>query len=138
MKGRRTWIKIRVSNDMDDNIRAYCLENHIDNTSEFIRHAIAKVLQPDIEDKNLVFESLQQLHGKIHVTAEKEEIIYQKLEFFIQNWFAYFPEIDPANIESAVISANQRFKKFNNGFKKSLPRAEPMLESIAADLVEEK
>ncbi|GHU79566.1 hypothetical protein FACS189462_5280 [Spirochaetia bacterium] len=138
MKRKEAWIKTRISNDMGDKIKAYCLENHIKNNSVFFRFAIAKTLQFEIEDKDLVFESLQQLHGKIQKVLESEEIIYKHSRHFVKNWFAYHPEIDRENIESAAISAKQRDDKYFAGFKKSLQYSLPMFESIASDLVEEK
>ena len=129
-------VSLRVGADMLKRMKSYCMEKGVASSSELLRFALTRVLVPDIEEKELVFESLQQLHGKLHKVYEQQDIMFQFLCFFMRNWFAYHGDIEAANMESAKISAKQRYESFFKGFKKTL-KDTSLLQSIAADLFEE-
>jgi hypothetical protein len=129
---------IKISENLDKEMNAYCLKHHIKNTSEFIRYAITQTLTPDIEDPVLVFESLKQLHEKLHNIESQQDILFTFLCFYVRNSFAYHSEIPDTLKQSAGESAIQRYERFFKSFKDSLKDASSTFESLLADYFEER
>jgi hypothetical protein len=130
-------IYARISTELMKHIKAFCLRHNIKNHSEFLRYAITQTLTPDIEDPELVFQSLKQLHEKIHTLEVQEEILFNFLAFFIRNQFAYHSEIPDSMKQAASDSAVQRYSKFFTAFKESLKQAPSLFESLLADYLED-
>jgi hypothetical protein len=123
---------------MKNKIEAFVLQNNMENEACFIRYALNKVLVPDVEDKELVFESLSQLHEKIRLVEEQQEIIFKFLNFQHRNLLAYLPEIPQELRGSAALSAKTRHGRFFDGFQEELKKSPPLFESLLADYFEEE
>lgn len=128
----------KVSDEMDKDIKAFCFKHRIDSRSEFIRFAIAQALKPEIEDPELVFSSLKQLHDKMNTIERQQEILFSFIGFIAQHFLAYHSEIPDQLKKAAEISAMQRYKKMINAYQRSLKDSPSMFESLLADYFEEK
>lgn len=119
-------------------IDAYCLKHGIKNKSAFIRHAITSALTPDVEDPELVFSSLKQVHEKLHTLETQQDILFNFLSFYVRNSFAYHGEIPEDLKKTAADTAIQRFEKFYKSFQDNLRNSPSMFESLLADFFEER
>jgi hypothetical protein len=123
---------------MENAINAHCLENHIKNISDFFRYALVNTLTPDIKDKTLIFESLKQMHDKLHSIEQGQELLYKLSIAQFKNMLVYHDEIRESEKKQATVSANERFDKFMKFFSDALKEMPAMMESLLADFVEEK
>lgn len=131
-------ITTRISKKESNLIKEFCLRHHLKDRSSFIRYAITEVLTPDVEDKTLVFESLKQVHDKLHAVESQQDILFSFLCYFIRHFLIYNPEIPAEQKESAARSAAARYDKFFKSYQKSLIKdSSSMFESLLADFVEE-
>lgn len=137
MSEKKRYIEIfRINETQKKQIQAYCVENKIKNTAEFYRFAITKILNPDIEDKDLLYESLKIMHEKINDVQKQQEIIFSYTSFLARYFLSYIPEI-PAEIkEAASISAIERHKKMEKSYQASLKNTPNMFEALLADYFE--
>lgn len=132
---RRT---IRISATLDNRIAVYCAMNHIENMSDFFRQAAVDKITPDVSDKALVFESLKDVHEKIHKVASQQNISFAFFCFFIKHFFLYNGELPIDQLEAAALSAKEQYKSFFEGFKKEIKTSPSLFESLLADYFEEK
>jgi hypothetical protein len=128
----------KIPPEMLKQIEAYCLRHGIKNKSAFIRHAVSSALTPDVEDPELVFSSLKQVHEKLHTLETQQDILFSFLSFYVRNSFAYHSEIPEELKKTAAGTAIQRFEKFYKSFQDSLRNSPPMFESLLADFFEER
>jgi hypothetical protein len=131
-------VSIRIPPQLVKQIEAYCLRHGIKNKSAFIRHAITAALTPDVEDPELVFGSLKQVHEKLHTLETQQDILFNFLSFYVRNSFAYHSEIPEGLKKTAADTAIQRYDKFYRSFQDSLRNSPPMFESLLADFFEER
>jgi hypothetical protein len=131
-------VHLRIPEEIENQIDAYCLKHGIKNKSAFIRHAISSALTPDVEDPELVFSSLKQVHEKLHTLETQQDILFNFLSFYVRNSFAYHGEIPEDLRKPAADMAIQRFNKFYKDFQNNLRNSPSMFESLLADFFEER
>jgi hypothetical protein len=129
---------VKISADLGNKIKAYCLENGIKSESAFIRYAIGKILTPDIKDAELTYESLRQVHEKIDRIEDQAEILMLYLSHQYRNLLAYHEEIPEEQKKAASLSANDRFEKFFTYFREALRKTPGMFEKLLANYYEEQ
>jgi hypothetical protein len=129
---------IRIPTQLINQIDAYCLKHGIKNKSSFIRHAISAALTPDVEDPELVFGSLKQVHEKLHTLETQQDILFNFLSFYVRNSFAYHEEIPEDLKKTAADMSIHRFNKFYKSFQDNLRNSPSMFESLLADFFEER
>lgn len=128
----------KVSEEMEKDIKAFCLIHRIDSRSEFFRFAITQAIKPDIEDPELVFSSLKQLHDKMHILERQQEILFSFIGFIAQHYLAYHSEIPEEFKQASSVSAIYRYEKMFKAYQESLKNSPSMFESLLADYFEEK
>ena len=129
---------IRVPNELDTQIREYCKIHKIENLSEFYRRAAVKEVTPDTSDALLTFESLKDLHDKMHRLESELSVFFHLFCFYVKHFFVYNPEIPPANLQGAALSAKQRYDEMFSEFKKTFADSPSIFHSMLADYFEEK
>jgi len=127
----------KINGEMEKDIEAYCAKHRLESQSEFFRFVISQVLRPDIEDPELVFSSLQQLHNKMHTVERQQEIIFSFIGFIARYFIAHHSEIPDQLKQAASVSAVQRYEKMFKAFQQSLKESPAMFESLLADYFEE-
>lgn len=132
-----SYVGVRIEPSLKDKIKGFCMNHGIDNESEFIRLAISEKLMPEIEDTEFVFESLKQLHDKIHVIEQQQEMFFSFFCFYLRHFLIYNPELPEEHKEVAAASAMQRYQKIFTAFKSSIKDTPSMFESLLADYIEE-
>ena len=120
----------KLSNELDKQIREYCKMQKIENLSEFFRRAAVKEVTPDTSDALLTFESLKDLHDKMHRLESELSVFF--------HFFVYNPEIPSANLQGAVLSAKQRYDEMLSEFKKTFADSPSIFHSMLADYFEER
>jgi predicted DNA-binding protein len=128
---------IKIPSQLADQLNAYCLKHGIKNKSVFIRHAISAALSPDVEDPELVFGSLKQVHEKLRNLETQQDILFNFLAFYVRNFFAYQNEIPEELRKTAADGAIQRYNRFFKSFQDNLRNSPSMFESLLADFYEE-
>jgi hypothetical protein len=128
---------LRIPLELSKQIEAYCLKHGIKNKSVFIRHAVSAALSPDVEDPELVFGSLKQVHEKLRNLETQQDILFNFLSFYARNSFAYHGEIPEEMKKAAADTAIQRYNKFFKSFQDNLRNSPSMFESLLADFFEE-
>lgn len=128
-------VSFKVSREMQKDIEAYCLKHRIECKSEFIRFAVAQVLRPEIEDSDLVFSSLQQLHNKLHGVERQQDVLFSYLNYLAQHFLVYHPEIPGEYKQAAATSAIERYSKMFRAFENQLKETPSMFKSLLADFV---
>jgi Arc/MetJ-type ribon-helix-helix transcriptional regulator len=131
-------ISFKVPAELADQIDAHCLKRGIKNKSVFIRHALGAALSPEVEDPELVFSSLKQVHEKLHTLEMQQDILFNFLSFYVRNSFAYHSEIPEELKTSAADIAIQRYAKFYKSFQDNLRNSPSIFESLLADFFEER
>ncbi|HOU39423.1 MAG TPA: hypothetical protein PK786_10070 [Treponemataceae bacterium] len=126
----------RISRELDKQVEAYCLKHKIQNRSAFYRFAISQVLKPEIEDPDLVFASLKQLHDKMNSIEKQQEILFSFMSFLARYFLSYHAEIPEELKESAASSAMERYDKVFKSFQANLKNTPSMFESLLADFFE--
>ena len=129
---------IRVPNELDTQIREYCKIHKIENLSEFYRRAAVKEVTPDTSDALLTFESLKDLHDKMHRLSSELSVFFHLFCFYVKHFFVYNPEIPPANVQGAALSAKQRYDEMLSEFKKTFADSPSIFHSMLADYFEER
>lgn len=129
---------IRVPNELDTQIREYCKIHKIENLSEFYRRAAVKEVTPDTSDALLTFESLKDLHDKMHRLESELSVFFHLFCFYVKHFFVYNPEIPPANLQGAALSAKQRYDEMLSEFKKTFADSPSIFHSMLADYFEER
>ena len=128
----------KLSNELDKQIREYCKMQKIENLSEFFRRAAVKEVTPDTSDALLTFESLKDLHDKMHRLESELSVFFHLFCFYVKHFFVYNPEIPSANLQGAVLSAKQRYDEMLSEFKKTFADSPSIFHSMLADYFEEK
>jgi hypothetical protein len=128
----------KISNELDKEIREYCKTQKIENLSEFFRRAAVKEVTPDTSDALLTFESLKDLHDKIHRLESELSVFFHLFCFYVKHFFVYNPEIPPANVQGAALSAKQRYDEMLSEFKKTFADSPSIFHSMLADYFEER
>ena len=129
---------IRVPNELDTRVREYCKMQKIENLSEFYRRAAVKEVTPDTSDALLTFESLKDLHDKMHRLSSELSVFFHLFCFYVKHFFVYNPEIPPANVQGAALSAKQRYDEMLSEFKKTFADSPSIFHSMLADYFEER
>lgn len=128
--------RFRLTEDQKNEVDAYCARHKIESRSEFYRFAISQTLKPDVEDPDLVFASLKQLHDKMNTIERQQEILFSFVSFFARYFLSYHAEIPPELKESAASSAMERYDKVFKSFQSNLKNTPSMFESLLADYFE--
>ena len=128
----------KLSNELDKQIREYCKMQKIENLSEFFRRAAVKEVTPDTSDALLTFESLKDLHDKMHRLESELSVFFHLFCFYVKHFFVYNPEIPSANLQGAVLSAKQRYDEMLSEFKKTFADSPSIFHSMLADYFEER
>lgn len=127
----------KLPRELELEIKSYCAKNKIENLSEFYRYAINQTVKPDVEDNELVFSSLKQLHDKIQIVIQQQEILFSYMSHLARYFLSYEPEIPNEMKISAAESATTRFDKTFESFKNSIKNSPSMFQSLLADYFEE-
>lgn len=130
-------LRIRISRDLRRRMKAYCSQHRIENESAFIRHAITNQITPDVEDSTLVFESLRQLHDRLHSIEQQIDVFFAFFCFTVRHFLVYNAEIPAEHKEAAAASAMARYEKLFKAFQNTMKQTPSMFESLLADFVEE-
>ncbi|QNL96632.1 hypothetical protein [Treponema sp. Marseille-Q4132] len=128
----------KISNELDKEIREYCKIQKIENLSEFFRRAAVKEVTPDTSDALLTFESLKDLHDKMHRLESELSVFFHLFCFYVKHFFVYNPEIPPANLQGAALSAKQRYDEMFSEFKRTFADSPSIFHSMLADYFEER
>lgn len=128
----------KISNELDKQIREYCKMQKIENLSEFFRRSAVKEVTPDTSDALLTFESLKDLHDKMHRLESELSVFFHLFCFYVKHFFVYNPEIPSANLQGAVLSAKQRYDEMLSEFKKTFADSPSIFHSMLADYFEER
>lgn len=128
--------RFRLDKELEKEIDAYCSRNKIESRSEFYRFAISQTLKPDVEDPDLVFASLRQLHDKMHTIERQQEILFSFISFLSRYFLSYHAEIPAELKEAAGTSAMERFERVFKSYQDSLKNTPSMFESLLADYFE--
>lgn len=128
----------KLSNELDKQIREYCKMQKIENLSEFFRRAAVKEVTPDTSDALLTFESLKDLHDKMHRLESELSVFFHLFCFYVKHFFVYNPEIPAANLQGAALSAKQRYDEMLVEFKKTFADSPSIFHSMLADYFEER
>ena len=128
----------KVSYELDKKIREYCKMQKIENLSEFFRRASIKEVTPDTSDALLTFESLKDLHNKMHRLESEMSIFFHLFCFFVKHFFVYNPEIPQEYLQDAALSAKSRYEQMLSEFKKSFADSPSIFQSMLADYFEER
>lgn len=129
---------IRVPHELDIRVREYCKLQKIENISEFYRRAAVKEVTPDTSDALLTFESLKDLHDKMHRLESELSVFFHLFCFYVKHFFVYNPEIPAANLQGAALSAKQRYDEMLVEFKKTFADSPSIFHSMLADYFEER
>lgn len=128
----------KISHELDRQIREYCKFQKIENLSEFFRRASVKEVTPDTSDALLTFESLKDLHDKMHRLESEMSVFFHLFCFYVKHFFVYNPEIPAANLQGAALSAKQRYDEMLVEFKKTFADSPSIFQSMLADYFEER
>ena len=128
--------RFRLTTDQKKEIDAYCSRHKVESRSDFFRFAIAQILKPEIEDPDLVFASLKQLHDKMNSIEKQQEILFSFMSFLARYFLSYHAEIPEELKESAASSAMERYEKVFKSFQANLKNTPSMFESLLADFFE--
>lgn len=128
----------KVSYELDKKIREYCKMQKIENLSEFFRRASIKEVTPDTSDALLTFESLKDLHNKMHRLESEMSVFFHLFCFFVKHFFVYNPEIPQEYLQDAALSAKSRYEQMLSEFKKSFADSPSIFQSMLADYFEER
>ena len=128
----------KVSYELDKKIREYCKMQKIENLSEFFRRASIKEVTPDTSDALLTFESLKDLHNKMHRLESEMSIFFHLFCFFVKHFFVYNPEIPQEYLQDAALSAKSRYEQMLSEVKKSFADSPSIFQSMLADYFEER
>ena len=128
----------KISQELDRQIREYCKWQKIENLSEFFRRASVKEVTPDTSDALLTFESLKDLHDKMHRLESEMSVFFHLFCFYVKHFFVYNPEIPAANLQGAALSAKQRYDEMLAEFKKTFADSPSIFQSMLADYFEER
>lgn len=109
---------------MERDMYDYCKRNRVENESDFIRHAIARFLEADYDDKTLLLSELKNLRRDTQNLRDMVQVIFSYLRKTHVNLLAYHPEIEAGFADAALKSAAARHDKFFSAFKNGL-RQEP-------------
>jgi hypothetical protein len=127
----------RIPKGLEKEIDAYCARHKIESRSAFYRFAISQALKPDVEDPELVFASLKQLHDKMNSIERQQEILFSFINFWARYFLSYNAEIPAELKEAAGKSAMERHERAFKSFQESLKNTPSMFESLLADYFEE-
>jgi len=128
--------RFRLTKELEKEIEAYCMKHKIGSRSAFYRFAIMQTIKPDVEDPDLVFSSLKQLHDKLHTVERQQEILFSFMSFLARYFLSYHAEIPSELREAAATSAVERFEKVFKKYQESLKNTPSMFESLLADYFE--
>jgi Arc/MetJ-type ribon-helix-helix transcriptional regulator len=131
-------ISFKLPDQLLDQIEAYCLKKGIKNKSVFVRHVLSTALSPEVEDPELIFHSLKQMHEKLHTLEMQQDILFSFLAFYVRHSFVYHSEIPEDLKKTAADTAIQRYTKFFKSFQNSLKNSPSTFESLLADYFEER
>ena len=130
--------RFRLTREQEKEIESYCARHKIESKSEFYRFAISQTLKPDVEDPDLVFSSLKQLHDTLNTVARQQEILFSFTGYLARYFLSYHAEIPQELKNSAAISAMERYEKLFKSYQESLKNTPSMFESLLADFFEEQ
>lgn len=128
----------KISHELDRQIREYCKLQKIENLSEFFRRASVKEVTPDTSDALLTFESLKDLHDKMHRLESEMSVFFHLFCFYVKHFFVYNPEIPESNLQGAALSAKKRYDEMLVEFKKTFADSPSIFQSMLADYFEER
>jgi Arc/MetJ-type ribon-helix-helix transcriptional regulator len=128
--------RFRLPQGLEKEIDAYCARHKVESRSEFYRFAISQTLRPEVEDPDLVFASLKQLHDKLNVVERQQEILFSFISFLSRYFLSYHAEIPAELKEAAGTSAMERFERVFKSYQESLKNTPSMFESLLADYFE--
>ena len=128
----------KISHELDRQIREYCKLQKIENLSEFFRRASVKEVTPDTSDALLTFESLKDLHDKMHRLESEMSVFFHLFCFYVKHFFVYNPEIPESNLQGAALSAKKRYEEMLAEFKKTFADSPSIFQSMLADYFEER
>jgi Arc/MetJ-type ribon-helix-helix transcriptional regulator len=121
---------IRLTGEMEKDLRLFCRDNRIESESELIRQAIAKYLYSGYEDNSLLLKAVKSLEEKLTETRDMLDVTFRYQRLMHINLLAYNPEIDGELSEAAFKSAVNRHGKFFSSFQESLKADPPFFERL--------
>ncbi|MDR2509484.1 MAG: hypothetical protein LBC77_02440 [Spirochaetaceae bacterium] len=122
-----------ISDELDKNIKAHCLENNIESESEFVRYALTSFFDRSASAENLLFDAVKTLKVRIGELEKMNAVIFSYLQKMHQNLLAYHAEIDGEYKDAAFHSAKERNERFFKSFKNSLKDEPAFFEKLLHD-----
>jgi hypothetical protein len=122
-----------ISNELDNNIKAHCLENNIESESEAVRYALTRFFDNSASSENLLFDTVKTLKARVSELEKMNTVIFSYLQKMHQNLLAYHAEIDGEYKEAAFKSAKERGERFFKSFKNSLKDEPAFFEGLLHD-----
>lgn len=130
-------LSVRIPEELYVRIEFFCKKKKIESISDFVKAALVKYITPDVEDELLVFESLKDVHSRLHLVMQQQDIFFNFFCFFIKHFFVYNAEVPEEHKGAAAASALQRFDEMMSDFQKGLNKNNnSMFESLLADFFE--
>jgi Arc/MetJ-type ribon-helix-helix transcriptional regulator len=121
---------VRLSKEMEKDLRAFCRRKNIESESELVRQAIAKYIYADYDEETLKLQGIAAMRRQTSELRDMLELTFKYIRLTHINFLAYNAEIDPALADAAFQSATRRHDKFFAAFQDSLKNDPPFFERL--------
>jgi hypothetical protein len=121
---------VRLTGQMEKDLRAFCRDKGIESESELIRQAVAAYIYADYADETLKLQGLKDIREQITELRDMLDLTFRYIRLAHINLLAYHPEIDPALSGAAFTSAQARHTRFFSSFQESLKGDPPFFERL--------
>jgi metal-responsive CopG/Arc/MetJ family transcriptional regulator len=111
---------VRLTREMEADLRAYCRDKGVESESELIRQAVAKYIYADYRDDTLKLQGIAGVLKLLEEARDMNDVFFRYVRLMHINLLAYLPEIDTALAGAALRSARERHEKLFNSFRNSL------------------
>lgn len=121
---------VRLTGEMEKDLRAFCQDKGIESESELIRHAIARFIYADYTDETLKLQGVKNVREKVEELRDMIDILFRYIRLMHINLLAYHAELDTELVDAAFSSAQNRHGKFFNALQESLKNDPPFFERL--------
>jgi Arc/MetJ-type ribon-helix-helix transcriptional regulator len=121
---------VRLTGEMEADIKSFCRDKGVESESELIRQAVAKYIYADYQDDTLKLQGLKDTGEKIRELRDMIDVSFRYIRLMHINLLGYNAEIDSELSDAAYKSATSRHSKFFEAFQDSLKNDPPFFERL--------
>jgi hypothetical protein len=121
---------IRLTGQLEKDIRSFCRDKGIESESELIRQAVAGYIYAEYGEETLKLQGLKDIREQLAELRNMLDVTFRYIRLMHINLLAYHPEIDGELSAAAFKSSTDRHARFFSSFQESLKSDPPFFERL--------